>query len=93
MTLTSIEDVHLCISEILRLRLAKELGLMPEAVDLHKPFHQYDIDSLKAVDLKSWVGKVLKAEVSTFDVLNADSVSALASKIVKVSELVASGLK
>lgn len=90
---TSIEDVHLCISEILRLRLAKELGLMPEAVDLHKPFHQYDIDSLKAVDLKSWVGKVLKAEVSTFDVLNADSVSALASKIVKVSELVASGLK
>jgi zearalenone synthase (highly reducing iterative type I polyketide synthase) len=85
---TPIEDAHSYISEILRLRLAKELGLTTEAVNLHKPLHQYDIDSLKAVDLKSWVGKVLKAEVSTFDVLNADSVSALASKIVKVSELV-----
>lgn len=90
---TSIEDAHLCMSEILRLRLAKELGLMLEAVDLHQPLHQYDIDSLKAVDLKSWVGKFLKADVSTFDVLNADSISALASKIVKVSELVANGLK
>jgi NADPH:quinone reductase-like Zn-dependent oxidoreductase/NAD(P)-dependent dehydrogenase (short-subunit alcohol dehydrogenase family) len=90
---TSIEDAHFCISEVLRLRLTKELGLTPEAVDLHKPLHQYDIDSLKAVDLKSWIGKVLKADVSTFDVLNADSVSALASEIVRVSELVANGLK
>lgn len=90
---TSVEDAHLCVSEILRLRLAKELSMMPEAVDLRKPLHQYDIDSLKAVDLKSWFGKVLKADVHTFDVLNADSISALASKIVKVSELVADGLK
>jgi len=90
---TSIEDARLCMSEILRLRLAKDLGLMPEAVDLHQPLHQYDIDSLKAVDLKSWIGKLLKADVSTFDVLNADSISALASKIVQVSELVANGLK
>jgi hypothetical protein len=36
---------------------------------------------------------VLKADVSTFDVLNADSVSALASEIVRLSELVANGLK
>lgn len=87
----SIEDAHLRVSDILRFRLAKDLGLVPEAVDLHKPLHQYDIDSLKAVDLKSWFGKVLKADVSTFDVLNADSISALASKIVKVSELLSSG--
>lgn len=85
----SVKDAYLCVSEILRFRFAKELGLTPEAVDLHKPLHQYDVDSLKAVDLKSWFSKVLKADINTFDLLKADSVSALASTIVEVSELVA----
>ena len=84
----SMKDAYLCVSELLRLRLAKELGLASEAVDLHKPLHQYDIDSLKAVDLRSWFAKVLKADINTFDLLKADSVSALASMIVEVSELV-----
>lgn len=84
----SVKDAYLCVSEILRVRLAKELGLTPEAVDLHKPLHQYDFDSLKAVDLKSWFTKVLKADINTFDLLKADSVSALASMIVEVSEMV-----
>jgi zearalenone synthase (highly reducing iterative type I polyketide synthase) len=84
----SAKDAYRCVSEILRLRLAKELGLAPEAVDLHKPLHQYDIDSLKAVDLRSWFVKVLKADINTFDLLKADNVSALASMIVEVSELV-----
>jgi acyl carrier protein len=78
---------------LIRARLAKELGLMPEVIDLQKPLHRYDIDSLKAVDLKSWFGKALRADVSSFDVLNAESISALAFQITRASELVASGLK
>ena len=84
----SVKDAYLCVSEILRLRFAKELSLAPDAVDLHKPLHQYDIDSLKAVELRSWFAKVLKADINTFDLLKADNVSALASMIVEVSELV-----
>lgn len=50
--------------------------------------HKYGIDSLMAVDLRTWIGKKMKADVSLFDVLNAESIRELSSKVAKASILV-----
>lgn len=53
--------------------------------------YEYGIDSLMAVDPRTWIGKKMRADVSLFDVLNTESIRALSSKIAKASELVLRG--
>ena len=84
----SLIDAESCIGETLRARLAKNLGRSVDGVDLEQPLHRYGVDSLGAVELRTWIGKKLRADVSLFDVLNAQSVHELATKIAGVSRLV-----
>lgn len=47
--LTALDERAL--AEWIRQQLARRLGLMPQTIDLHKPFADYGLDSVAAVDL------------------------------------------
>ncbi|TLD11753.1 putative polyketide synthase [Venturia nashicola] len=81
------DDAQILAVEILRARLAKDIQCAADDIDPSRPLTKYGIDSLVAVDLRSWVRKEVGADVSPFDILSARSFHELASKIVKTSNL------
>jgi NAD(P)-dependent dehydrogenase (short-subunit alcohol dehydrogenase family) len=86
-TVISLDDARIFTTNLLLARLAERLGRGVDDIDVAQPLHIYGIDSLMAVELRSWIHKKMVANVSLFDVLN-DSIDELASKIAKSSELV-----
>ncbi|KAF4628668.1 hypothetical protein G7Y89_g9483 [Cudoniella acicularis] len=48
-------------------KLSRTLSTLQDDVDLGKPLHIYGVDSLLAVDLKSWIGKEFGADVPVFE--------------------------
>lgn len=74
--------------EVLRLRLAKWMSISPEDIDTSKPVSHYGIDSLTAVELRSWAFKECQADISVFDVMAGNPMTGLAEQVVKKSKLV-----
>lgn len=52
------------------------------AVEPDKPLIAYGLDSLSAVELRNWILMKLGAELSSFDITNAASLTALSEKLV-----------
>lgn len=68
-------------TSLLQTQIARLLRLEAE-VEPGKPLMAYGLDSLAAVELRSWVRQKLGAELSTLDVTNASSVVALSKILV-----------
>lgn len=56
-------------SEALAGRVASLLGSAKDAVDLQEPMHLYGLDSLTAIDVRNWVGKVFDVDMPVFEIL------------------------
>lgn len=82
------EDAEKVVLEALLLKLSRVLSVDVSNLDAGKPLHAYGVDSLVAVELRSWIAKELKAEVSVFDMTNASSISQVATKVSEKSKLV-----
>ena len=52
----------------------------------------YGVDSLLAVELRSWIYASMQADISVFDLLSNISISSLARKIVLASRAVLEGI-
>jgi hypothetical protein len=74
-------------------KLAKAMMMDVENVDAEMPANAYGVDSLVAVEIRSWVFKEAKSEVSVFDILSNAPLSSLSGKIAGGSALVAAELK
>jgi hypothetical protein len=68
-------------------RLARLLAVPREDIDPCRPILLFGIDSLIALELRRWIGKELRAEMSIFDIMQGASVEELAAKVVERSEL------
>jgi zearalenone synthase (highly reducing iterative type I polyketide synthase) len=90
---TSIQEASRSISGALAARLAKGLQTSAENIDVDKPLHSYGVDSLMAVETRTWIMQHIKADISLFDVLSGASIAALATKIAGSSQLVPKGLE
>ncbi|KAF9887258.1 hypothetical protein FE257_010386 [Aspergillus nanangensis] len=77
------------VSNALRARLAKQMMVDIEDVDPSKPVSGYGVDSLTAVDIRSWGLKEAQADVSILDIVNNVSIMSLAEGIVSKSGLMA----
>ncbi|KAH8703111.1 hypothetical protein BGW36DRAFT_422685 [Talaromyces proteolyticus] len=84
---SSTDEALNLITAIVSERLAKDLQTAAEDIDPSRPLYAYGVDSLMAVEIRSWVLANLKADITLFDVLNSASVAALVNKIVTVSKL------
>lgn len=83
------EEAEKAVLEALLLKLSRVLSVDVSNLDAAKPLHAYGADSLVAVQLRSWIAKELKAEVSIFDMTNASSISQVAVMAAEKSRLVA----
>ena len=69
-------------------KLCKLLSIEPRDVDPSKPLHAFGIDSLIAIELRSWLLKEMGAEVAVFEMLEGGSVRAFAALVATRSNFV-----
>lgn len=69
-------------------KLAKSIIVSAEDIEVSKPISSYGVDSLLAVELRSWIQTQIKAEVSTFDLLGGSSITSLSSKLAAASSAI-----
>ncbi|KAH8804357.1 beta-ketoacyl synthase domain-containing protein [Xylogone sp. PMI_703] len=84
---TSMEASEKIVLEALMLKISRLLSVEVSNLDPAKPLHAYGVDSLVAVELRSWLAKGLNAEVSVFDITNKSSIYQLSNTITARSKL------
>ncbi|KAF2755008.1 ketoacyl-synt-domain-containing protein [Pseudovirgaria hyperparasitica] len=73
-------------------KLASSL-LMPETdIDTSKPISSYGVDSLVAVEVRNWIFREARAQVSVFELLAGGPIKGMAEKIARKSALVGRGV-
>ena len=68
-------------------KMARILSLTPEEVDRNKPLHVYGVDSLLAVELRSWFRGTFKADIATFDITGQAALQVVAENVARESKL------
>lgn len=68
-------------------RLSKSLSVPAADIEISKPMHLYGVDSLLAVELRSWIGKEFKSDVAVFEIVGARNFTAVASLVASKSQL------
>ncbi|KAF2807319.1 ketoacyl-synt-domain-containing protein [Mytilinidion resinicola] len=58
-------------------RLAVQLGIQEEMIDKENPFHVTGVDSLMAVELRTWFRREIGVNVSVFDIMGNSSLFGL----------------
>lgn len=71
-----------------REKIAKVLSVKVEDIEAAVPLTAYEVDSLVAVELRTWFFKQLGAEVAVFDIMSDSTIEALSAKVVAKSALV-----
>lgn len=85
---TSVAAAATIICEAIAARLAKSLRVPLEDLDPSKPVNAYGVDSLIAVELRNFIFREIKADMSIFDILGSIPLAMLSSKIAASSTLV-----
>ncbi|KAL7626465.1 hypothetical protein AAE478_003237 [Parahypoxylon ruwenzoriense] len=75
----SLGEAEKIVLDALLLKLTRVLSVDIENLDPTKPLHAYGIDSLVAVDIRSWLLKELGSQLSVFDMANKSSIRQLAT--------------
>ncbi|KAL8891066.1 MAG: hypothetical protein Q9215_001837 [Flavoplaca cf. flavocitrina] len=68
-------------------RLARLLAIPKHDVDIRKPLPAFGIDSLVALELRQWIKRDFRAEMSIFDVVQGSSAVELAEMVMQKTEL------
>jgi len=74
----SLAEAENVVLEALLQKLSRVLSVEASNLDPSKPLHAYGVDSLVAVDVRSWLLKDLGSEVSVFDMTSQPSIRHLA---------------
>lgn len=72
----------------LKIKLVKALNISADVVDPNKPLHGMGVDSLVAVELRTWILRQFNADVAVFDLMEVASIRLLAVMIVTRSGFV-----
>jgi acyl carrier protein len=73
--------------EALSQRLARTLSIKLEDVDTHQALHAYGVDSLIAVELRTWLGKEFAADVPVFEIVSGKTIEAVGELVAKTSRI------
>lgn len=80
---TTSDAAHGLILTALLRKLSKSLMMEVAELDSARALSNFGIDSLVAVELKSWVQREIEVQLSVFDILQATSINRLVDKIVE----------
>ncbi|KAI0142269.1 hypothetical protein GGR57DRAFT_508814 [Xylariaceae sp. FL1272] len=70
-----------------KVRIGVLLCINANDVDESKLFSDYGVDSLVAVELRTWIRRAFKSEVSVFDIMGQKTIAALASIVIQRSSI------
>ena len=82
---TSLAHAAELIEGALAFKLSKSLSMSVEDIETSRAIHSYGVDSLVAIEMRNWIFKELKSQVSVFDVQSKVPISQFAIKIAKKS--------
>jgi hypothetical protein len=85
---TSLEQAVELVTNSLIAKLAKSMMVKVEDIEASRPVSSYGVDSLLAVELRSWIHYEVQAEISVFELLGNVAITSLAKRIVEVSKAV-----
>ena len=88
----SLADAAKVVTDAMITKVAKSLQTSSSEIDPSRPLHSYGVDSLVAIEIRNWIFKDIKSNVSLFDVLSAVPISVLAEKIALKSTLLPEGV-
>jgi len=77
----------------LRTKLSKTLAIEKEAIDASRPMHTYGVDSLAAVEVRTWFRRVIGADVAVFEMLGNGSITSLGLAVAAKSPYIQAALK
>lgn len=77
----SMPDIIDIICKALVGKLSHDFMISDSDIDVNGSLASYGVDSLVAVELRNWVARQMKADISIFDVLQSKSLMILATKI------------
>jgi acyl carrier protein len=72
----------------IRTKIASMLSLAVDAVDAANSMSSYGIDSLSAIEVRTWLMKDLGADVPFLQLVGSASIQSISEKVVSVSKLV-----
>ncbi|TVY41425.1 Highly reducing polyketide synthase [Lachnellula occidentalis] len=83
---TSLLEAGAMVSLALLKKLTRNLStLKVDEVDLRRPLHTYGVDSLLAVELRSWFARKFGADISIFEISGASSFSSVGISVARKS--------
>ncbi|TVY91260.1 Highly reducing polyketide synthase [Lachnellula willkommii] len=65
----TLAEAGMMVSEALRKKLSKVLGIAEENIELSHRVESYGVDSLVAVELRNWVSKEMSADLAVFEIV------------------------
>lgn len=68
-------------------KLARAMSMSPEDVEPNKPLSVYGVDSLMAVELRSWIGRDFGAAVAIGDIMGGVPITGIADLVVAKTSL------
>lgn len=74
---TSLPDAAAAVSEALIKKLSKTLAALRSDIEMHRPLAAYGVDSLLAVELRSWIAKEFLADVAVFEISGSSTFSSV----------------
>ena len=72
----------------LRTKLATTLAMAKENIDVTRPMYTYGVDSLTAVEVRTWFRRVVGADVAVFEILGNESIASLGVAVARKSRFV-----
>jgi NADPH:quinone reductase-like Zn-dependent oxidoreductase/NAD(P)-dependent dehydrogenase (short-subunit alcohol dehydrogenase family) len=88
----SLFEAAVVVTDALVGKVAKSLRTDVMNIEIGKPLHSFGVDSLVAVEIRNWIFREIKSEVSLFDVMSSVPISVLAEKVAGKSKFVAAGV-
>ncbi|KAI1644354.1 KR-domain-containing protein [Daldinia loculata] len=76
---SSLTEASAAVTKALIKKLADTLSLPEEELNASQPMHSYGVDSLVAVDLRSWFAKELQVDFAIFHILGSTSIAGVSS--------------
>ncbi|KAK1973923.1 KR domain-containing protein, partial [Colletotrichum cereale] len=76
-----IDQARQLIEQVVKEKVAQATGIEPDSIDSERSLLAYGIDSLKATEIRNWVTKTFKSELSVFDILSPAPISTLSQMI------------
>jgi zearalenone synthase (highly reducing iterative type I polyketide synthase) len=89
----NIQEAQRIVTDAIVAKLTKSLQTSASEIDEMRPLHHYGVDSLVAMEMRNWIVRDLKSEISLFDILAHTPIVQLAGIIVMNCRVLPEGLR